>query len=352
MDAPVMIMSTPLKELVEKILIASKVPHPKAELVAESLVAANLRGVDSHGVMLLTYYLDQLRTGNVDADAEGRVVSESSACLVYDACHGIGQHAAGICCEHAVRLAREHGLGMVVSRNASHFGAAAFWAQRISGHGVLGMAFTNASPSVPPWQGRDGRIGTNPICVSLPSSGAGGWLLDMATTTVAKNRIYKAAASGQPTLPAGWAMDADGVPTQDTQTALSGLLMPLGGYKGSGLGMMVEILCGVLSGGAMTTQVGGLHSTTQRMFSSHCFLAIDITRFMPLEEFRSRMEFLITTVKTARPAQGYDEVMVAGDPEWRMEARRLQEGIPLDASVWQRLGELAQELGIPLPEPS
>ena len=349
MEVPVMIMSEPLKDLVEKILFASRVPHPKAELLAKSLVAANLRGVDSHGVMLLTFYLDQLRTGNMDADAEGRVVSESGACLVYDACHGIGHYTAGICCHHAVRLAREHGLGMVVSRNASHFGAAAFWAQRISGQGLLGMAFTNASPSVPPWQGREGRIGTNPICIALPSCGAGGWLLDMATTTVAKNRLYKAVAGGQPTIPAGWAMDAAGVATQDTQKALSGLLMPLGGYKGSGLGMMVEILCGVLGGGAMTTQVGGLHSTARRMSTSHCFLAVDITRFMPLEEFQSRMEFLITTVKTALPAQGYDEVLVAGDPEWRMEARRRREGIPLDASVWQRLGELAQELGVPLP---
>jgi len=349
METPVMVSSETLKDLVEQILFASRVPRDRAELVADSLVAANLRGVDSHGVMLLTYYLDQIRTGNIDPDAEGHVVSESGACLVYDACHGIGQYISGICCDHAVRLARRNGIGMAVSRNSSHFGAAAYWALRISAHGLMGMAFTNASPSVPPWQGREGRIGTNPICVSLPSSEAGGWLLDMATTTVAKNRIYKAVAGGQPTLPVGWALDADGAPTQDTQKALSGLLMPLGGYKGSGLGMMVEILCGVLSGGAMTTQLGGLHSTSRRMCSSHCFVAIDVARFMPLEEFQSRMEFLITTVKSAQPAQGYDEVVVAGDPEWRMEAQRLREGIPLDASVWRRLGELAQELNIPLP---
>ena len=346
MEDPVLISSEALKDLIERILAAARVPQPKAALVAESLVAANLRGVDSHGAMLLTYYLDQIRTGNVDPDAEGRVVSESGACLVYEGCHGIGQWVSKICCDHAVRLAREHGLGMVVSRNSSHFGAAAFWALRISSQGLIGMAFTNASPSVPPWQGREGRIGTNPICVSLPTAGAGGWLLDMATTTVAKNRIYKAVASGQATLPIGWALDADGVPTQDTQKALNGLLMPLGGYKGSGLGMLVEILCGVLGGGAMTTQVGGLHSTAQRMCSSHCFLAIDAARMMPLEELQSRMEFLVGTAKSSKPAQGYDEVMVAGDPEWRMEEKRLREGIPLDASVWKRLQEIAQEVGI------
>jgi LDH2 family malate/lactate/ureidoglycolate dehydrogenase len=349
MDAPMLVAGEKLKELVERILIASHVPDSKAKLVAESLVAANLRGVDSHGVMLLPYYLEQLRAGKIDPQADGRIISESGACLVFDGCHGIGHCISAVCCDHVVRLARQYGMGMVVSRNSSHFGAAAFWAQRISSRGMMGMAFTNASPSVPPWQGREGRIGTNPICVSLPSSGAGGWLLDMATTTVAKNRIYKAVAGGQATIPSGWAMDADGVPTQDVQKALTGLLMPLGGYKGSGLGMLVEILCGVLGGGAMSAQLGGLHSTSRRMCTSHCFLAIDIARLMPLAELQARMEYLITAVKSAKPAQGYEEIMVAGDPEWHMEEQRLREGIPLDPGVWKRLTELAQELGVHLP---
>jgi len=348
MEGAVLVAGPKLTDLVEKILIASRVPDSKAALVAEALVAANLRGVDSHGVMLLPFYLDQIRAGNIDPETTGRVISESGACLVFDGCHGIGHYISAVCCDHVVRLARQHGMGMVVSRNSSHFGAAAFWAQRISSTGMMGLAFTNASPSVPPWQGREGRIGTNPICVSLPSSAAGGWLLDMATTTVAKNRLYKAAASGQSTIPAGWALDEDGVPTQETQKALSGLLMPLGGYKGSGLGMLVEILCGVLSGGAMSIQLGGLHSTKRRMSSSHCFLAIDITRMMTLSEFQKRMEFLNTTVKSSRPAREYEEILVAGDPEWRMEMQRRREGIPLDPSVWKRLTELAQELGVPL----
>ncbi len=352
MEAAITIAGEALQELVRNILSAHGVPFPKAALVAEALIAANRRGVDSHGVLLLPFYLEQLRCGNMDAQAEGHVVSESGSCLVYDGNHGIGHSTAAACCDHAVRLAQAFGMGLAIARNSCHFGAAAFWAQRISGRGMLGMAFTNASASVPPWQGREGRIGTNPICMSLPSCGPGGWLLDMATTTVAKNRLYKAEACGEATIPAGWAMDASGVPTQDLRTALSGLLMPLGGYKGSGLGMMVEILCGVLSGGAMTTQLGGLHSTAHRMYTSHCFLAIDISRLMPLEEFQSRMEFLIGTVKSSKPAQGFEEVLVAGDPEWRAEERRTREGIPLDAGVWSRLSALAGECGVPLPRSS
>jgi len=171
----------------------------------------------------------------------------------------------------------------------------------------------------------------------------------MATTTVAKNRIVKASALGWPTIPAGWAMDPQGVPTRDTEQAVHGLLMPLGGYKGSGLGLLVEILSSVLSGGAMAGQVGGLYVKGRRMNTSHSFLAIDASRFLPLETFQSRMEELVQAVKAARPAPGYNEVMVAGDPEWRMEEQRSRDGIPLDAEVWGRLIALAQRQGVPGP---
>lgn len=347
MSEPRTIPHQSLENFVQSVLVAMKAPQAKARLVAESLVAANLRGVDSHGVHLLPHYVAQLRAGNIDPAAEGHVVSENGGCLVYDAEHALGQRVSEICCGHAVRLARAQGLGMVVARESNHFGAAAYWGLRISREGMVGMVFSNASPSVPPWQGTEGRVGTNPICVSLPSGSKGGWLLDMATTTVAMNKIVRAAANRQSTIPYGWAMDADGVPTTETKNAR--LLMPLGGYKGSGLGMMVEILCGVLSGGMMSTAVGGVHLLGQKMHTSHCFLAIDVERFMPIDEFQSRMEHLVTTVKTAEPAVGYDEVLVAGDPEWRIEAKRLESGIPVDGATWERFTEISTELAVPLP---
>jgi LDH2 family malate/lactate/ureidoglycolate dehydrogenase len=319
--------------------------------MSDSLVSASLRGVDSHGIHLLPYYITQIRKGNIDAGTDGRVVSESGACLLYDGQHGLGQCVSANCCMHAVRLARGHGAGIVIARNSNHFGAAAFWAQRISREGMIGIVMCNASPSVAPWQGRDGRIGTNPLCVSVPSKGTGGWLLDMATTTVALNKIVKAAANGEPSIPAGWAMDSEGVPTTDTRAALRGLLMPLGGYKGSGLGLMVEVLCAVLSGGAMSTEVGGLHNLDRQMNTSQAFLAIDVGRFVSPEEFQSRMERLVSTVKAARPAPGYGEILVAGDPEWRCEEGRLRNGIPIDSAVWEHLKELAREAAVDIPDP-
>jgi LDH2 family malate/lactate/ureidoglycolate dehydrogenase len=174
----------------------------------------------------------------------------------------------------------------------------------------------------------------------------------MATTTVANNRIFKALMNGEETIPAGWAVDSQGVPTTDTDAAIRGMPMPLGGYKGSGLAMMVELLCGVLSGGAMSVEVGGIRIEGKPTRTSQTFVAIDAGRFMPADEFHRRVEWLVNTVKSAAPATGYDEVMVAGDPEWHAEAERRQSGIPLGQGTWQCLVETAARLGVgPPPEP-
>jgi LDH2 family malate/lactate/ureidoglycolate dehydrogenase len=327
------------------LLEAARFPRPTARLVAESLVAANLRGVDSHGVQLLPYYVEQVERGDMHPAAEGSVVSESGACLLYDGANGAGQQIANVCSGHALRLAHKHGIALVVARESNHFGAAAYWAQKISAADMIGIVMCNASPIVAPWQAKEARLGTNPICMSVP----GPWLLDMATTTVANNRILKALMNGEETIPAGWAVDSEGVPTTDTDAAIRGMPMPLGGYKGSGLAMLVELLCGALSGGAMSVDVGGFRIQGKPIRASQTFLAIDAGRFMPVDEFRRRVDWLVHTVKSAAPAKGYREVMVAGDPEWRAEAERRRSGIPLGDGTWQCLVETAARLGIGPP---
>jgi|SRR5579862_232012 len=339
-----------LQKFCVNLLVAAGLPAAKAAFAVETLVAANLRGVDSHGVQLLMYYLEQLDRRDVDPRTDGRVVSESGACLLYDGQNGMGQSVAAICCDHAVRLARNSGLGLVVARDSSHFGAAAFWGQRIAAANMIGIVMCNASPIVPPWQGKQGRLGTNPICMCVPAGEQPTWLLDMATTTVAAGKILKASLSGDKTIPAGWAMDVDGVPTTDTGIAIEHLLLsPLGGYKGSGLAMMVEILCGVLGGGALAMEIGTLR-TPGPMRPTQFFLAIDIQRYIPLADFRARMDRVIRDVKSAAPAEGYSEVLVAGEPEERMEQERRRNGIPLAQGTWDKLAEAAGKLGVAVPE--
>ena len=331
-----------LRSFSESILLAAGVPAHKAAIVAASLVAANLRGVDSHGIQLLTFYVDQLLAGEMDPHAEGRVISESGSCLLFDAQNGIGQWVAETCCGHAIRIAGQNGLALVTARESNHFGACAWWAEKIREAGQIGIVMCNASPIVPPWQAKEGRFGTNPICMAVP----GPWLLDMATTTVAAGKVFKAFINHQPEIPAGWAFNAEGVPTTNTEEAYHGMLMPLGGYKGSGLGFLVEILCAVLSGGAMSNEVGGIRFRGKLVRTSQMFLAIDVARYMPLEEFTARMEHLVALVKSAPPAPGYDEVLVAGDPEWRTQAERLRNGIPISDGNWDTLVKTAARVNV------
>lgn|SRR5487761_2270286 len=337
----------PLTTFASAIMEATGVPAKAAALIGESLVSANLRGVDSHGVQLLIWYAQQIQDGNIDVSTIGRIASENGACMVYDGMNGLGQVISEECCNHAIRLGKAHGLGMVTARDSSHFGASAWWAQKIAAEGLIGMAMCNATPLVAAWQGKDRILGTNPICMAVP--GPDTFLLDMATTTVALNRIHKAILSGETKIPDGWAMDADGHPTNDPKVALQGLPMPLGGYKGTGLALMVEILCAVLSGGAMMTEVGGLRVKNRPMRVSHFFLAIDAARFLPLGEFEARMQTMRETVKGSRPAAGFDEVLIVGDPEWRSQEQRLREGIPISAGIWGELMKLAQNLKVTIP---
>jgi LDH2 family malate/lactate/ureidoglycolate dehydrogenase len=323
------------------------VPAQFAELVAGSLVAANLRGVDSHGIQLLIWYIEQIRRGNIDVHASGCVAREDGACLIYDGQNGLGQVVSDRACGHAVRLARQHGMSFVAARNSNHFGAAAWWAQKIAAEGMIGIVTCNATPLVAPWQGREKRFGTNPICMAVP--GPNTWLLDMATTTVALNRVFKAQLAGQKCIPEGWAMDCDGNPTTDTEKALQGMPLPLGGYKGYGLAMMAEILCAVLSGGAMSTEVGGIRVTSRPMRVSHSFIAIDVARFLPMEEFIERMQWLCQSMKNTETAPGFDEILVAGEPEWRAEAIRKREGIPIDRGAWKQIVELGEGLNVQPP---
>jgi LDH2 family malate/lactate/ureidoglycolate dehydrogenase len=344
-----LIQTDALRAFCRELAAAAGASSVASDLVAESLVASNLRGVDSHGVSLLPYYLAQWGSKDVDIKGTGRIAQEAGAAITFDGENAIGQLVAAACCDHVARLADEFGVGVVTARESNHFGAAAFWAKRISAQRRIGIVFCNASPLVPPWQGREGRLGTNPICMAVPGGEEPAWLLDMATTTVAANKIFKAFNNQTPSIPAGWAMDKDGVPTTSTNEAYHGLLMPLGGYKGSGLAVMVEILSAVLSGSAIGSELGGIRFPGKRVRVGQFYLAIDVGRFMPVEEFGARMDKLIRMLKSTPPAKGYEEVLVANDPERRIETERLQTGIPIDSGTWARLLKCAEALKVALP---
>jgi LDH2 family malate/lactate/ureidoglycolate dehydrogenase len=192
-------------------------------------------------------------------------------------------------------------------------------------------------------------MGTNPICIAVPA----GWLLDMSTTAVAANKIFSAIDRKADAIPDGWALDRSGAPTNDPHDGLKGSVMPLGGavagHKGSGLAAAVEILTAVLSGGPMANEIGSMRQRGKPVGVAHMFLAIDVERLMPMAQFRARMDRFTADLKSSQPAEGYDEVLVAGEPEWRIERQRLDHGIPLPPEVWNALLRAAGELSVPAP---
>ncbi len=342
-----------LRTFCRTLLTALGTGEAQADVVATSLVAANVRGVDSHGIQMLATYIQQARAGGFNLPATGRVLREDGVCLHYDGENGLGQVVADQCCDHAIRIAKALGVAVVVACRSNHFGAGAWWGEKISRQGLIAIVMSNACPAVAPWQGKTAILGTNPLCVTVPGlNGQGRWLLDMATTTVALGKLGHAAQLNRPTIPLEWGfLDAAGQPTTDTAAAQKGSPTPIGGYKGTALAMMIELLCSGLSGGAMATELPIYRTGGDPLNISHTFIVIDPSRFLPGGEFERRAGRLVDLVKVSQPATGYNEVLVAGEPEWNCEQARTTQGIPVPVKLWTKLGAIAAELGVTPPEP-
>jgi LDH2 family malate/lactate/ureidoglycolate dehydrogenase len=317
--------------------------------VAETLVWTSLRGTDSHGVARVPIYVERLRGGVLNRRPRPSVVRRDGAVAMVDGDQGPGQVASLFATDLSIELAREHGAGVVTVRRSAHFGAAAFYAIRAAEQGLVAMALTNTEPLVIPYGGAEPALGTNPICLAAPTPG-GVFNLDMATSQVAMNRVWNARDEGRP-IPEGWGVDADGRTTTDAAAVTAG--MPLGGYKGYGLALMVEVLCGVLGGAGVRHGVGELYGGNHEpQDTGHFHLAIDPERTVGRERFAAVLGGLLDELRTIPPSPGFDEVLVPGDPEDRARAERSRSGVPIEPELWRTLGELSRELGVRVPETS
>ena len=307
----------------------------------------SLRGTDSHGVARLPVYIERLRAGVLNARPRPSVLRRDGALAVVDGDQGPGQVAAVFATDVSIEQAREHGAGVVVVRRSAHFGAAAYYAMRAAEQGLVAMAMTNTEPLVIPYGGAEPALGTNPICLAAPAAG-GVFNLDMATSQVAMNRVWNARDEGRP-IPEGWGVDAEGRTTTDAAAVVSG--MPLGGYKGYGLALMVEVLCGVLAGAGVRKGVGELYGgETAPQDTGHFHLAIDPERTVGRDRFAAVLEGLLGELRAIRPSPGFDEVLVPGDPEDRARAERERSGVPVAPALWGTLRALSDELGVAAPE--
>ena len=233
------------------------VPREHAETVARSLLAANLRGVDTHGMTRLPIYVERLRAGLINGRVSGTVVAEGPTTAVFDGENGLGQVVGTKGMQLAIAKAESAGVGFVTVRNSNHYGTAAYYAMMALAHDMIGVSITNSPPLMAPWGGRKGFLGTNPLSIAVPAGEERPFVFDMATSVVARGAVILAAKRGD-AIPPTWAMNKDGEPTTDAKAALEGAVLPLGGHKGFGLAMAIDILAGVLAGGPFGPPTAGL----------------------------------------------------------------------------------------------
>jgi LDH2 family malate/lactate/ureidoglycolate dehydrogenase len=335
-----------VRRFVSALMIAEGLPEADAATVADCLVRADLRGIDTHGIVRLPGYVDRLRRGLINARPalEPKRVTPVAAHL--DGENGFGFVVATRAMAEAIDMAREYGLGLVSAKRSTHFGMAASYLLQAVEAGYIAFVFTNASRAMPPWGARQAFLGTSPFAVGVPGGADGPFILDMAPSVAARGKIRKAAREGKP-IPPDYALDEDGRPTTDPQAALKGVVLPMGGPKGSGLSMLMDILGGVLSGAAYAGGVGDQYKDYDRPQNvGHFFLALKPDLFVDAADFRARMDVLVGRVHDSPRAAGFNEVLVPGEPEARQEARRLAQGIPYRPDDLQPLLELAAAHGL------
>jgi ureidoglycolate dehydrogenase (NAD+) len=322
----------------------------EAELVAEALVRADLRGVHSHGVVRTGVYLDRLQAGSIRPGATLEVLRDWGAAVWCDAGAGFGIVAACRAMDLAVERARRHGVGVVAVRNSNHCGMLAYYVLRAVSRGAVGVALSNADAQVAPYGARARYLGTNPLSVGIPAGEEPPVVLDMATSEVAHGRVRAAALRGE-RIPPTWALGPDGRPTTDPAEALRGALLPFGGPKGSALAVAVDLLAGVLAGAGSGPEVVPLYEGLDRPQGvGHLMAALWPEAFCGLESLRSRVDRLVREVRGLPPAEGFERVWLPGEPEHQRELEYRTAGIPLPADAVSVLREVAQRVGIPWPE--
>ena len=340
-----------LRDFGTQVLKAAGLLPEHAWRVADSLVFAEMRGIASHGLARLAIYVRRLQAGLVNPRPRMRWIVEQQALALLDADNGPGAVGAAAAMEKAVELAGRYGVGACAVRNSNHCGAMAYYVQMAVDRRMVGMAMSNANPTMTPWGGREAVLGTNPISVGVPTPGEVPFVLDMATSAAARGKILLAAKQGRP-IPEGWALDRSGRPTRDANAALAGLLLPMAGPKGYGLALWVDILCGALAGSAFGRQIGALYEEFHRpQRVGHFMLAMDVGRLVDRATFERCVGELLAQVKSTPPAEGFEEVLVPGEPEARAARRAQREGIELPEEVYEELVELAQELGVTAVQP-
>lgn len=318
-----------------------------ADTTAEVLVTTDTWGTHTHGTKQLRNLLKNFREGRMDINARAELVGEGPGWARFDGHHAMPMPTSVLAMQTAVAKAQNTGIAISTVNNSGHYGAAGYYAWLATRQDMIGLSFTNVDPGVAAPGSRGSVLGTNPLAYAVPAGREHPIILDIATSVVAASKIYALRALGKP-LPEGWITDGDGLPTTDpVQYPLAGALLPMAGHKGYGIGLLVEVLTGVLGGGAFGSDVRSwVFGEAKPVNQSHTFIAIHVGAFEPVAEFKERTDALIQQIKNAPKAKGADRIWLPGEKEWEYREQALAHGMSLPQDVRANLKGLAEDMGM------
>jgi len=335
-----------LKEFTQEVFVQVGLPPKDAETEAEVLVWANLRGVDSHGVLRIPWYVRNVDTGQMNPRPNIRVEKETAATLLIEADHAFGPVVTVLAMNLAIEKAKEVGIGWALIRNTTHQGAMGYYALMAAQEGMAGLAIVCSPPNMAPYGAKAAGVHNSPIAIAVPAKRHRPLVLDMATSIAAGGKVSLAVDKGVP-IPEGWALNQDGNPTTDPREAR--ILMPAGGYKGSGLALMFECLSSLMVGNPLLEPVL-LGPEKSRIHTQNSIVAaINIGTFTAVESYKEHTDNLIRGLKALPRAEGFEEILVPGEPEDRAYDERVRNGIPLPEGTIRNLRSIAERFKVKLP---
>jgi LDH2 family malate/lactate/ureidoglycolate dehydrogenase len=338
-----------LEEWTIEILREAGASDVAARATAHALVDANVRGLDSHGVVFLAFYLPRLRAGTTRGDIEPRLVVDLPAAAVIDGRDGLGAYLATYAMDLCCAKAREVGAAVVGVRNSSHFGAASRYSEQAAGLGCAGIALSNSDPGMGPVGALKPVLGTNPLAIAAPAAPGGATpSLDIATSVVAQGKVILALRAGEQ-IPEGWAIGTDGAPTTDPTDALANSVLPFGGHKGFALAFMLDVLTGCLTGADTSPHIPGDPNDPRPQGTGHLFVAIHVDSLAEREAYDASLRDLAASVHDAPRAEWADPFLTPGDREAQSRSERTTGGIPLTPSTVELLRGLGAEHGVAFP---
>src|SRR5918994_872183 len=339
-----------LRAFCEEVFLSSGMSREDASIVADSLVQANLRGVDSHGVARGGIYVKRLEMGLVNPRPDVGVVRESAGTLLVDGDNGMGQVVGVRALDLGLDKVKQSGGVYVGVRRSNHYGAGAYYVQRAVARDVVAFAYSNAPPTMAPWGGVDPYVGTNPYTYGVPAGEHRPIIVDMATSIVARGKIILAAERDEP-IPEGWAVDQQGNPTTDAREALEGSVLPFGGPKGYAISLMIDIMAGALTGAGFGPRINSLYDNFDEPQNVGAFFQlVDIGHFTDPATFKARVDRMIEEIKSSRKAEGTQELFLPGEIEYRTEQERKASGIPVGAETVAELREVGRSCGVDMTD--